>query len=273
MERRERRLRAMLRHEQVRIAMASAEFSHHTPRGQKESSARWREKEGHEKKYDGQRVLKPPLPRRHVRGTALRTRDALTERGPLVTTTTNQGPNLQFPRRVIHLEDLSLSTMRRRDRRLRAMLRREARKHRDGPSQVFAQHDTKSEGGQGWVDGGHEENYDDLRALQPSLFSSSLPTPSSQDPCAQYYATDEDDEPPAAVRPARLQEVRPQEWILALARPLVDLVHMVQVINVPVSPEDCVVLSLKTTSRNKLWSISLSHPHPAITPCVPQMIQ
>ena len=50
MERRERRLRAMLRHEQVRIAMASAEFSHHTPRGQKESSASEREKEGHEKK-------------------------------------------------------------------------------------------------------------------------------------------------------------------------------------------------------------------------------
>ena len=81
-----------------------------------------------------------------------------------------------------------------------------------------------------------------------------------------------DDEPPAA-GPAQLLEVRPQEWILALARPLVDLVHMVQVINVPVSPEDCVVLSLKTRIRNKLWSISLSHPHPAITPCVPQMTE
>ena len=56
--RRERRLRSMLRHERMTVAMALADFSHHSSRGQRMARARvW----GHEQNYTA-KVRKPPTP-------------------------------------------------------------------------------------------------------------------------------------------------------------------------------------------------------------------
>ena len=54
--RRERRLRSMLRHERMTVAMALAEFSHHSSRGQRTARAG-----GHEQNYTS-KVWKPPTP-------------------------------------------------------------------------------------------------------------------------------------------------------------------------------------------------------------------
>ena len=56
--RRERRLRSMLRHERMTVAMALAEFSHHSSRGQRMARAGvW----GHEQNHTA-KVRKPPTP-------------------------------------------------------------------------------------------------------------------------------------------------------------------------------------------------------------------
>ena len=56
--RRERRLRSMLRHERMTVAMALAEFSHHSSRGQRMARAGvW----GHEQYYTA-KIRKPPTP-------------------------------------------------------------------------------------------------------------------------------------------------------------------------------------------------------------------
>ena len=56
--RRERRLRSMLRHERMTVAMALAEFSHHSSRGQRMARAGvW----GHEQNYTA-KIRKPPTP-------------------------------------------------------------------------------------------------------------------------------------------------------------------------------------------------------------------
>ena len=56
--RRERRLRSMLRHERMTVAMALAEFSHHSSRGQRMARAGvW----GHELNYTA-KIRKPPTP-------------------------------------------------------------------------------------------------------------------------------------------------------------------------------------------------------------------
>ena len=56
--RRQRRLRSMLRHERMTVAMALAEFSHHSSRGQRMARAGvW----GHEQNYTA-KVRKPPTP-------------------------------------------------------------------------------------------------------------------------------------------------------------------------------------------------------------------
>ena len=72
--RRERRLRSMLRHERQTVAMAIAEFTHHSaPRGQK--TARAGEGGGREKNYMAKpRIMppppSPPPPRRLARSTS-----------------------------------------------------------------------------------------------------------------------------------------------------------------------------------------------------------
>ena len=57
--RRERRLRAMLRHERTSVAMALAEFTHHSSRGQRTARA-WEEVEN--ATHDGLRAQKTPPP-------------------------------------------------------------------------------------------------------------------------------------------------------------------------------------------------------------------
>ena len=64
--RRERRLRAMLRHERRSVAMALAEFTHHSSRGQRTARA-WEEVEVENATHDGLRAQKktPPPGERH----------------------------------------------------------------------------------------------------------------------------------------------------------------------------------------------------------------
>ena len=57
MRRRQRRLRSMLRHERMTVAMALAESTHLTSRGQKYARAVW----GHEQNYTA-KIRKPPTP-------------------------------------------------------------------------------------------------------------------------------------------------------------------------------------------------------------------